>query len=109
MKYLKTLLKSLLWIIWPTTSAMRERTAGVPKNMNPPPPPETNQAFIYINGVRISGEIRYVAHSDELKQPPYPVTVVGSIYDLLQQAVDAEDYEEAARLRDLIRNNETTS
>jgi protein-arginine kinase activator protein McsA len=48
-------------------------------------------------------DMRYISHSDELRRPPYPV--ITSMHEMLQQAIESEDYEEAARLRDLIKQN----
>lgn len=105
--------------------------SGIPKNQNPPPQPQKT-VTIYINGKPISvvtelpqlppypGKVKPVLFEgtfsapilteEEIKQRllhnqnydllyrMYGIT----LYDRLRFAVESEDYEEAARLRDLI-------
>lgn len=82
----------------------KKKTSGVPKNSNPPPvPPRANSLGIYLDGQRIAMLNPMTLISDEMSQyPPYPVTVVRSLEDLLKIAIENDDFEEAARIRDLM-------
>lgn len=98
---MKEIFREILWWIWPTTQEMQRRS-GIPKAANPPPPPpEVTQKKVV--GVFVNGHlIGYASACDFDLDNGKPLTHKQTLENQLHQAVDSENYEEAARLRDEI-------
>jgi hypothetical protein len=98
----------------------RERKCGVAKHRNPPPPPDKTEDYrrrimaayginpellsTYHRGTWFVGltpeDMRFISHSDELLNRNLDKIALAQ---RIQDAVDREDFEEAARLQDLMK------
>jgi hypothetical protein len=95
------MLRKILWFFWPTTKEMKRRMeSNVSKNDNPPPIPGSGPSVtIYVDGKPIA-----IATTFRMNISDEPVTFKPErpLQEQLNEAIDSEDYERAAVLRDKI-------